>query len=72
MALKSLGVPTEFLVYPGELHALQEPRNQLVKLLGDLGWFDKWIRGAETWLEWSQVLEVAAHIKESLASGPSR
>jgi dipeptidyl aminopeptidase/acylaminoacyl peptidase len=69
LALKSLGVPTEFLVYPGELHALREPRNQLVKLLGDLGWFEKWIRGADTWLEWSQVLEVAARIEESLQGG---
>jgi len=72
LALKSLGVPTEFLVYPGELHALREPRNQLVKLLGDLGWFEKWIRGADTWLEWSQVLDVAAHIEESLQVGVAR
>src|SRR5690606_36198228 len=39
MALKSLGVPTQFLVYPDELHALVDRRNQLVKLMADLGWF---------------------------------
>lgn len=66
MALKSLGVPTEFLVYPGELHALREPRNQLVKLLADLGWFDTHIRGQGPWLDWAHVLDVATHIEETL------
>jgi dipeptidyl aminopeptidase/acylaminoacyl peptidase len=70
LALKSLGVPTEFLVYPDELHALRDQRNKLVKLLGDLGWFEKWIRGADTWLEWSHVLEVAREIEEGLRTGP--
>ncbi len=72
MALKSLGVPTEFLVYPDELHALREPRNQLVKLLGDLGWFEKWIRGADTWLDWNEVLDVAAQIQQALEAEPAR
>jgi dipeptidyl aminopeptidase/acylaminoacyl peptidase len=66
MALKSLGVPTEFLVYPGELHALREPRNQLVKLLADLGWFEKHIRGRGEWLDWDHVLEVARQIEDAL------
>jgi dipeptidyl aminopeptidase/acylaminoacyl peptidase len=67
MALKSLNVPTEFIVYPNELHALRDPRNQLVKLLADLGWFDRWIRGAETWFDWGYVLEAAESIERSLA-----
>lgn len=72
MALKGLGVPTEFLVYPGELHALREPRNQLVKLLGDLGWFEKHIRGAESWLDWAHVLDVAARIEAAHKQEPGR
>jgi dipeptidyl aminopeptidase/acylaminoacyl peptidase len=66
LALKSLGVPTEFIVYPDEDHALRDPRNKLVKLMSDLGWFDKWIRGAETWLDWDEVLETGKRIEEAL------
>lgn len=69
MALKSLGVPTQFLVYPREDHALREPRNQLVKLMADLGWFEKWIRGAESWLEWDDVLATGKRIEEALKAG---
>lgn len=69
LALKSLGVPTEFIVYPGEDHALRQPRNKLVKLMSDLGWFDRWIRGADTWLEWDEVIETGKQIEEALA-GP--
>ena len=71
LALKSVGVPTEFIVYPGEDHALQQPRNKLVKLMSDLGWFEKWIRGADSWLEWDDVLETGKRIEEVLAApGP--
>ncbi len=70
MALKKLGVPTEFLVYPDELHALQDPRNQLVKLLGDLGWFETWIRGDGPWLDWNYVMEVADGIEEGVTRTP--
>jgi hypothetical protein len=71
LALKSLGVPTEFMVYPGEDHALRQPRNKLVKLMSDLGWFEKWIRGADTWLAWDEVLETGKRIEEVLAApGP--
>ncbi|HEX9705947.1 MAG TPA: prolyl oligopeptidase family serine peptidase, partial [Gemmatimonadales bacterium] len=59
MALKKLGVPTEFLVYPGQPHGLQEPRYQLVKMLSEIGWFERWIRGREPWLDWNQVLATA-------------
>lgn len=66
MALKGLNVPTEFLVYPGEDHALRNPRNKLVKLMADLGWFEKWIRGADSWLEWDEVIEEGKRIEEAL------
>ena len=72
LALKSLGVPTEFIVYPGEDHALAEPRNKLVKLMADLGWFEKWIRGAEGWLEWEEVLEMGGRIEEALGGSARR
>ena len=31
MALKRLGVPTEFYVYPGNTHGIPDPRNQYLK-----------------------------------------
>jgi len=66
MALKHRGVPTEFIVYPGEPHGLREPTNQLVKIMSEMGWFEKWIRGADSWLDWADVLEVAASIEKAL------
>jgi dipeptidyl aminopeptidase/acylaminoacyl peptidase len=72
LALKSLGVPTEFMVYPGEDHALRQPRNRLVKLMSDLGWFEMWIRGADSWLEWDEVLEMGKRIEEVLATPGQR
>jgi dipeptidyl aminopeptidase/acylaminoacyl peptidase len=71
LALKGLGVPTEFMVYPDELHALRDPRNQLVKLMADLGWFEMWIRGAERWFDWEEVLEVADRIEAELSPTPA-
>jgi len=67
LALKKLGVPTEFLVYPDELHALQDPRNQLVKLMGEVGWFETWLRDRGPWLDWDEVLSVADGIEAALA-----
>jgi dipeptidyl aminopeptidase/acylaminoacyl peptidase len=65
LALKKLGVPTEFMVYPNELHGLSNPRNQLVKAMSELGWFEKWIRGADHWLDWAEVLETARRVEEA-------
>ncbi|HSO75521.1 MAG TPA: S9 family peptidase, partial [Blastocatellia bacterium] len=57
MALKKLGVPTEFLVYPGATHGITEPRNQLVKMVSEFNWFEKWIRGKQGWFEWKDLVE---------------
>jgi dipeptidyl aminopeptidase/acylaminoacyl peptidase len=57
MALKKLGVPTEYLVYPGNTHGITEPRNQLVKMVTEFNWFEKWIRGKEHWFDWKEVLQ---------------
>ncbi|HXV89866.1 MAG TPA: prolyl oligopeptidase family serine peptidase, partial [Gemmatimonadales bacterium] len=65
MALKQLGVPTELLVYPGQPHGLQEPRYQLVKMVAEMGWFEKWVRGAPAWLDWEELLVMA----DSIARG---
>jgi dipeptidyl aminopeptidase/acylaminoacyl peptidase len=57
MALRQLGVPTEFLVYPGATHGIPDARNQLVKMVSEFSWFEKYIRGKQTWLDWKQLLD---------------
>ena len=57
MALKKLGVPTEFMVYPGNTHGIPDPRNQLVKAVAEFSWFEKWIRGKQGWFEWKDLLK---------------
>jgi dipeptidyl aminopeptidase/acylaminoacyl peptidase len=66
MALRQLGVPTEFLVYPGATHGITEPRNQLVKMASEFGWFEKYIRGTPTWFDWNHLLDT---LKDQAAPG---
>ena len=57
MALKKLGVPVEYIVYPGMPHGLTEPRYQLVKMVSEFNWFEKWIRGRKDWFAWKELLD---------------
>ncbi|MGE3616563.1 MAG: prolyl oligopeptidase family serine peptidase [Gemmatimonadales bacterium] len=57
MALKRIGVPTEFFVYPGATHGIPDPRNQLTKAVVEFDWFEKWIRGKPGWFTWSEMLK---------------
>jgi len=57
MALKKLGVPTEFIVYPKMGHGLSEPRYQMIKMVAEYKWFEKWIRGKPGWLNWKELLD---------------
>lgn len=57
MALKKLGVPTEFIVYPRMGHGLTEPRYQMVKMVAEFNWFEKWIKEREKWLDWQEILD---------------
>jgi hypothetical protein len=50
-------VPTEFFVYPGATHGITEPRNQMVKMVSEFNWFEKWIRGKQSWFEWKEMLQ---------------
>ena len=43
-ALRTLGVPTEFVHYPREPHGLREPRHRADWLARMLGWFDRWVK----------------------------
>lgn len=43
-ALKTLGVPTRLIVYPGEGHMFLEPKHQLDRLEQTVEWFDKYLK----------------------------
>lgn len=64
MALKKLGVPTEFIVYPGQPHGIRNRRYQMVKMQAEFYWFEKWIKGREGWLDWKAMLGTLKEEKE--------
>ncbi|MEJ0006456.1 MAG: prolyl oligopeptidase family serine peptidase [Steroidobacteraceae bacterium] len=43
-ALKTLGVPTAIMIYPGEGHGLRDPKNSQDALDRTLAWFDKYLK----------------------------
>ena len=47
MALKELGVATEFNVYSNTGHGIWNMRSQMVKMQVEFNWFEKWIRRNE-------------------------
>jgi dipeptidyl aminopeptidase/acylaminoacyl peptidase len=57
MALKTLGVPTEFIVYAGNTHGIPDMRGQMVKMVAEFNWFEKWIKGKQGWFEWKDVMQ---------------
>jgi acetyl esterase/lipase len=57
MALKRLGVPVEFYVYPGNTHGIPDPRNQLVKSVAEKAWMDYWVLGTGKKFAWRDVLK---------------
>jgi dipeptidyl aminopeptidase/acylaminoacyl peptidase len=57
MALRQLGVPTEFFVYPGSTHGIPDPRNQFVKSTAEMAWMDYWVRGSGKKFAWRDVLK---------------
>ncbi len=48
-ALWERGVPTRFIRFPREPHGLREPRHQRTRLVEEIAWMQKYIRG----IEWS-------------------
>ncbi len=63
-ALKKLGVPTEFIVYPNTGHivgivkyGIGNMRHMMVKMQAEFNWFEKWIRGKKVWIDWKEMIE---------------
>jgi dipeptidyl aminopeptidase/acylaminoacyl peptidase len=44
LALKTRGVPTRLIVYPGENHGLDVPSYLVHRMRSDIGWFDRWLK----------------------------
>jgi dipeptidyl aminopeptidase/acylaminoacyl peptidase len=64
MALVKLGVPTEFFVYPGTTHGITASRNQLVKMVSEFNWMEKWITRRKEWFNWNELLSTLRENKE--------
>lgn len=47
-ALRSLGVPTELVIYPGQFHSLTVPSYQRDRLQRYLDWFNRYLQPAST------------------------
>jgi dipeptidyl aminopeptidase/acylaminoacyl peptidase len=45
-ALRSLGIPTQLVVYPGEFHGIQRPSFQRDRLQRNLDWYQKYLQTA--------------------------
>jgi dipeptidyl aminopeptidase/acylaminoacyl peptidase len=43
-ALRTLGVPTQLIVYPGEGHLFMKPENQTDRMNKMVAWFDKYLK----------------------------
>jgi acylaminoacyl-peptidase len=43
-ALKTLGIPTQLIIYPGEGHMFIKPEHQSDRLDQTVGWFDKYLK----------------------------
>jgi dipeptidyl aminopeptidase/acylaminoacyl peptidase len=70
MALKKLGVPTEYIVYPQNSHGITDPRYQMVKMVAEFNWFEKWIKGKPDWLDWKQLLATLEEPKSEEKTEP--
>ena len=68
MALKRLGVPTEFFVYPGGTHGIPDARNQLVKATAEMAWMDYWVRNSGHRFAWRDVLRTVEDAKPPRAA----
>lgn len=47
-ALRSLGVPTELIIYPGQFHGLKKPSYLRDRLERYVAWYDKYAKGPKT------------------------
>jgi dipeptidyl aminopeptidase/acylaminoacyl peptidase len=46
-ALRSRNVPTQLMVFPGETHGLTVPSYLKDRMIRNLGWYSRWLKGGE-------------------------
>lgn len=44
LALKTRGIPTKLIVYPGENHALEVPSYLVHRMKSNIAWYDRWLK----------------------------
>ena len=71
MALKRLGVPTEFYVYPGGTHGIPDARNQLLKATAEMAWMDYWVRRNGKKFAWRDVLNTLDDARPARVATPT-
>ena len=59
-------------VYPGMPHGLTEPRYQMVKMVAEFNWFEKWIQGKLGWFEWKSLLDTLEEPKPGEEKKPRK
>jgi dipeptidyl aminopeptidase/acylaminoacyl peptidase len=65
-ALWERGVPTRFIRFPREPHGLREPRHQRTKLVEEIAWLQKHVRG----VDWTDVREEKDETKKPGKAAP--
>jgi dipeptidyl aminopeptidase/acylaminoacyl peptidase len=48
-ALRHFEVPNRYVLFPREGHGIREPRHHRTRLVEELRWFQRWVRGDEAW-----------------------
>lgn len=69
MALKKLGVPTEFFVYPGNTHGIPAARDRYTKAMAEFWWMEHYVRGKNVGFSWHEILKT---VGDSTSAGGAR
>ena len=48
-ALRHFDVPNRFILFPREGHGIREPRHHRTRLVEELRWFERYVRGNDAW-----------------------
>ena len=60
-ALKSLGVPAELVIYPGQYHGISKPTYQRDRLERYVAWYDKYTKAPKTAAAGAPAADAGAH-----------
>jgi len=52
-ALQERGIPTRFIKFPRQEHGIREPRLLRVRIVEEIRWMEKYVRGVD-WSPWTR------------------